>query len=44
MARLQAEEQEDSDPFDADIFDAFFLHGALRAGSGSSNWDAIEIP
>ena len=42
LARAQAGEEEDSDPFDADIFDSFFTLKTRVAGSGPG--DAIEIP
>ena len=42
MARAQAGEEEESDSFDADIFDSFFPLKGSRAGY--SRRSAIEIP
>jgi len=41
LARAQAGEEEDSDPFDADIFDSFFKLKTRVAGSGPR--EVIEI-
>lgn len=42
LARAQVGEEEDSDPFDADIFDSFFKLKTRAAGSGPR--EVIEIP
>lgn len=40
LARAQVGEEEDSDPFDADIFDSFFK---IKTRAGSSVQEVIEI-
>ena len=42
LARVQAGEGEDSDPFDSDIFDSFFKLKTRASGSGVR--EVIEIP